>query len=152
MLVNCGKNITIDVDYSKLPENVKNHAMDLGIKSMLTDAHANVTKEEAGDNWAIDSLAVVEEKLAAMYTGDIRVASGRTGDPARKLALESATDKLVAESGKKKSQIDAKLLRQRAIALITADPSYMATARETIEKTRAHESPDGLVASLIAGL
>lgn len=146
--VNCGKDIEVEIDVAKLPANVMDHVIYIGLRNVLMDSHAGVTKDKSTDVYG-DSLAIVEKKLAAMYAGDIRVASARTGDPVRSLAIKLAADHLVKASKKKRSEIDAKALREAAIILLGRDSQFMDTARATVEATKGIESDIG---DLTAGL
>src|SRR5258708_7832308 len=56
MKVNCGKSIEVDVATDRLPQAVVNHATALGLKNMLTDAHA-------GEKDRAKARAKVEAKL-----------------------------------------------------------------------------------------
>jgi len=153
MFINCGKNIEIDVDFTKLPENVRAHALYIGVKNLLTDCHASITAKVSDDVTA-DSRPVVERKLAAMYSGDMRVSSSRSGDAVRSLAIKLASAKAVEKSGKKRAEIDSKALREVAVHMVETDAQYMDAARKAIESTKAHESEavDATVADLIAKL
>ncbi len=72
MLVNIGKTIVLDIDTTRLPSNVMDHVVYIGLRNVLMDSHANVTKEEAGDAFVEQARAVAEKKLAAMYAGNVR--------------------------------------------------------------------------------
>jgi len=153
MIVNIGKDIELNVDVTKLPENVRAHVEYIGLRNILMDAHASVTKESSANVYA-DSLAVAEKKLAAMYNGEIRVASSRTGDPVRALAIKLATNAIVADwtaknPTRKKTELDAKSVREAAVVLIGRNEKYLATARVTIESTKAIDADiDDLTAGL----
>lgn len=75
--VNIGKTIALDVDFAAFPQNVLDHILYIGARNILMDAHAGVTKEEAGDDMIPQARAVAEKKLAAMYAGEVRIGAMR---------------------------------------------------------------------------
>ncbi len=91
MEISIGKGIKIDVDRARMSYEVDDHIWAFGIRQMLADAHAGVTKDE--DNYVNKSRVLAERKLAALYAGELRV-NGERGprlDPiegeARRIAL-----------------------------------------------------------------
>lgn len=93
MHVNIGKGITLDVVVANIPQNVMDHVVAIGLRNILMDCHAGITKADNPDNYVELSRAKAEEKLAAMYAGDIRKAratSGVSRDPVRAEALKLA--------------------------------------------------------------
>lgn len=98
MLIDCGKAIKLDVETGRIPADVMNHVVKIGLRNILMDCHAGITKKENPGNYQTLAREKVEAKLAAMYAGDIRVAratSGVTRDPVRAEALSMAR-KIVA--------------------------------------------------------
>jgi hypothetical protein len=84
-----------------------------------------------------ESRAVAEKKLAAMYAGDVRTASGGERDPVRSEAIKLATKAVhaaIKKAGKKPADYDAKAIREKAVANIE---KFMATARENVERAKA---------------
>ncbi len=92
MNVNIGKGITLEVDELKLPSNVVEHIVYIGLRNVLMDTHAAITKNENPNDYVAKSRAVAEAKLQAMYNGEVRVNGERQRlDPvdaeARRIAL-----------------------------------------------------------------
>ena len=97
MNINIGKGLTIAVDTAKLGlgeiNAVASHVVAIGLRNILMDSHASITKADNPDDYAELSLAKATDKLEAMYRGDIRVArqsSGTSRDPVRAEALKLA--------------------------------------------------------------
>ena len=88
--VKIGKGLAIDVDPLKLPSNVLDHVIYMGLRNILMDSHASIKKDD-GDCKS-KSMAIVNKKLDALYNGIIRVAGERatfeaTEGEARRLCL-----------------------------------------------------------------
>lgn len=149
--VNIGKGIELSVDTTKLPANVMDNVVYIGLRNILMDSHAGITADKS-DDVAADSLAVAEKKLAAMYAGEVRSVGTRTGDPVKAEAIRLATEQLVKAArakGRKRSDIDAKALREAAIALVEKTPAITELARKRVAEARAVETDaDDLVAGL----
>lgn len=143
MDINIGKGLTLPVDTVKLglPADltpVAAHVVAIGLRNILMDAHASVTREEAGDDVQAQSLAASEKKLAAMYAGEVRTASTREGDPVRAEAIRMATDAIktaLRKAGKKPNKVDPKAIREKALGLIT--PELLAKAKARVDELRA---------------
>jgi hypothetical protein len=135
MLVNIGKGIELDVNTDQLGFDklgpVAAHIAKIGLRNILMDSHASVTAEKvgAGGDVMAESRAVAEKKLAAMYAGDVRTASGGERDPVR-----SEVHAAIKKAGKKPADYDAKAIREKAVANIE---KFMATARENVERAKA---------------
>lgn len=137
--VNIGKGLELSVDFTKLPQPVLDHILYIGARNILMDAHAGITADKSKDV-AADSLAVAEKKLAAMYSGEVRSTGTRTGDPVKAEAIRLASDQIKAaakKAGKKVSDIDAKALREAAIALVDRTPAITELARKRVEEAKA---------------
>ena len=140
MLVNVGKGIEIEVPFESFPANALSHVQYIGARNVLMDCHASVTADEYPDAAEREAVAraMVEKKLAALMSGEVRVASTREGDPVRAEALRMATDQIKAiirKAGKKVADYDAKAIREKAIARIT--PELLATARQRVEENKS---------------
>lgn len=149
--VNIGKGIELAVDLSKLNEAVLAHVVYIGLRNILMDSHAGVTADKS-DNVEAESRAVAEKKLAAMYAGEVRSVGTRTGDPVKAESIRLATDQLktaIRKSGKKVSEVDAKTLRDAAIALVERTPAIVELARKRVAESK---SVDADLGDLIAGL
>lgn len=81
MNVNIGKGIALDIDTAKIPANVMDHVVMIGLRNILMDSHAGITKETHPDNAARTDAAkgVAMKKLDAMLAGELRTAGTRTG-------------------------------------------------------------------------
>lgn len=142
MKVNIGKGIELDVNANALPPNALEHVIYIGLRNILMDSHASVTKETNPDDMAEVAQAIAEKKLAALMSGEVRVASSREGDPVKAEAIRIATDRIKAalrQKGKKVSDYDAKLLREKAVELIGKDASITELARNAIAARKSVE-------------
>lgn len=137
--VNIGKDLELDVDFSKFNSAVIDHILYIGARNILMDSHASVTAEKSADVQG-ESLAMAEKKLAAMYNGEVRTAGSRIGDPVKAEAIRIASDRIKAalrKAGRKLADVDAKALRQSAVELVDATPAIMAQARANVEAAKA---------------
>lgn len=140
MLVNVGKSIELDIDHTKLPENALNHAIMIGLRNILMDSHASITTEEypEADEREAAARAMVDKKLAALLSGEVRVVGTREGDPVRVEALRLATDIVkgkIRKAGKKVADYEPKAIREAAAKLIT--PELLATAKARVDEARS---------------
>lgn len=143
MEINVGKGITVDADLLKLGfgyENaghpVSSHVIYIGLRNMLMDAHAGISIDEP--DYQAKARAIVDKKLAAMYSGEVRVAGTREGDPVRAEAMRLAlaqVDAILRKAGRKPSKVEAKAKREAAQKLIT--PELLATAKSRVDESRA---------------
>lgn len=140
MLVNVGKGIELDIAHDKLPETALNHAIMIGLRNILMDSHASITADEYPDatERADAARAMVDKKLAALMSGEVRVASTREGDPvraeAKKMALAILTAKLRAD-GRKVKDVDPVKLRAAVDKLIT--PELLAKAKARVDENKS---------------
>lgn len=142
MLVNIGKDIELEIDYTELPTNAFEHVIRIGLRNILMDSHASITRESNPNDMQDAARAVAEKKLAALMTGEVRVSGSREGDPVRAEAIRSASAVIVAalkKAGtiKKVADIDSKLLREKAVELVGKKPEFLEKARETIEARKS---------------
>jgi hypothetical protein len=75
MLVAVGKGIELEVDVSRLDNDVRDHVMRTGLRNLLMDAHASVTTKAYTDNYVAKSRELAEKKLASLYAGVVRTPS-----------------------------------------------------------------------------
>lgn len=139
---------SVDVDTSKLPDDVYREALLQGLKVLINRGMSKVTKEALPDDAArkaeADHLAGVNvEKL---YSGDVKLtgakaksakASGAVMTEARRLAKNLVKDAMKA-NGIKISHVAASEITKAANALLEADPSIIDTATKNLadrEKT-----------------
>ncbi|SRR6266702_3903892 len=71
MEISIGKGMKIEVDRAKFTPEVNDHIWVFGIRQMLADAHAGMGKHE--DDYVNKSRVLAERKLAALYSGELRV-------------------------------------------------------------------------------
>lgn len=140
MDVNIGKTITLQVNVNDLPANALEHVIYIGLRNVLMDSHASVTKETNPDDIVAVARAMAEKKLAALMSGDVRVTSTRerVGDPVKveaiRIAMAPAKTALVKAGNAKP---DGKAIRAKAILLVSANPAYMSLAQKHIDEAKA---------------
>lgn len=150
MDINIGSGLVIPVDVTALPANAQEHVAYIGLRNILMDSHASVTKEDYTKEGVFDSTgylaakrAMADKKLAAMLAGDIRAVSIGTvvrGDPVRTEAIEIALDMTIKGAWRKAGKkVDAKAMRAEAIRLVETNPAYRHLAQGRVDK-RAEEA------------
>lgn len=144
MKVQIGKGIELDVDTDRLGlvnlTPVGAHVAYMGLRNVLMDSHASHTKEADGDNYVANSRATAERKLEALYNGEVRTLSTREGDPVKAEALRIATGHIrtaLRKAGRKLSEIDAKVIREKALDLIARNPSITVQAEKRVAELKA---------------
>lgn len=156
MQVQIGKEITLDVDTSKLSAAVMEHVTYIGLRNILMDSHASATVAEHGDEYRAVAQAMAEKKLVAMYAGEVRTTATREGDPVRAEAVRLATDAIRAairkagrkmKSDKHPDGITPAQLREAAIKHLEKTPAILALAKKRVDEARA--SGDADLAELI---
>jgi len=75
--IDCGKDITRVVDMRRLGlgvelSDVAAYVAVYGVKVILARVHAEFTEKDYPASWKIDSAKAVDDKLAALYSGDVR--------------------------------------------------------------------------------
>jgi hypothetical protein len=75
MLVAVGKGIELEVDVTRLNNEVRDHVMRTGLRNLLMDAHASATAKADPDNYIKRSRELAEKKLASLYAGVLRAQS-----------------------------------------------------------------------------
>jgi hypothetical protein len=137
MLVNAGKNIEVEVDLTRLNNDVTQHVMSIGLRNLLMDAHAGKSPQE--------SRAKVEAKLEALYSGAIRVTAGVRGpkaDPLNPAMLGMAQAIVSARDAADLSKMPAKA---RKVALTARTREYIeanrADLRAKVERALAPDEP-----------
>lgn len=151
MLVNVGKGIERDIDHTKLPQAALDHAIYIGLRNVLMDAHASITTDEYpnADERRAAAEAMVDKKLAALMSGEVRVASTREGDPVRAEAVRMAIgqiEDIIKANGKKVASYDRKVIREKALTRIT--PELLELARARVEQNKAATKGVGSLAEL----
>lgn len=135
MDVNIGKGITLAVDANALPPNALEHVIYIGLRNILMDSHAGIDKDE--DDYQAKSQATAEKKLAALMSGEVRVSSGREGDPIKSEAVRLATlavKAAIRKAGKKLSDYDAKVIREKALSVMD---KFMEQAQLNVASAKA---------------
>jgi hypothetical protein len=137
MLVDCGKSIMVDVRVDELSKQVMDHVVNIGLRNLLMDAHAGKQGEEAHTK--------VNNKLAAMYAGDIRVTSGPRGPKADLLnpAILGLAQSIV--SARDVVELSKMSAKSRRVALQTRVREYIeanrAELRAKVERFLASDEP-----------
>ena len=120
MDVKIGKGLEITVDVDALPEAARNHVIYMGLRNILMDSHASITKETNPTDYADVAMAMAEKKLASLMAGEVRTVTSREGDPVKAEALRMATAIIKdawRKSGKALKDLDVKVLRDKATIL-----------------------------------
>lgn len=147
MQINIGKlGTSIDVDVAKFAQPVNDYIFNYGLTQILNDCHSTVTATAEPDEAkrAAQVQALIDKKLEAMYAGDIRVASARTGDPVKAEAVRIATKAVVkhiktagGSKGKDPKAYTGAEIRAAVDKAIAANPAIMETAKANVEKAKA---------------
>ena len=146
MKVAIGKGLELSVDLDKfdLTETslspVVQHVIYMGLRNILMDSHAAHTKEADGDQYVANSQATAERKLAALYNGEVRTVGAREGDPVKAEAIRICIGHVkthLRKAGRKLSEIDAKVIREKATELLAKNPSIMAQAAKRVAELKA---------------
>lgn len=149
MQVNIGKGLEVEVDFTTMPQAAIDHILYIGARNVLMDSHASVTKETNPNDLQDVARAMAEKKLAALMSGEVRVASTREGDPVRAEAIRMATAQITAlikKAGRKVSDYEPKAIREKAVARIT--PELLAQARARVDQLKATIPADETLADL----
>jgi hypothetical protein len=72
MLVPIGKSIELEVDVTRLNDEVRDHVMRTGLRNLSMDAHASATAKGDPENYINRSRELAENKLASLYAGVVR--------------------------------------------------------------------------------
>lgn len=149
MDVQIGKGITIPVDPTALPQAALDHVLYIGLRNILMDSHAGIPTTEP--DYQAKASAIAEKKLAALMSGEVRVASTREGDPVKAEAIRIATDRIKAalrKAGRKVGDVDPKALRAKAVELIAKDGAIMVMAAQRVAEAKAEVAPDDVTEGL----
>ena len=128
---------TIDIDWDALPDNVKTHIIEYGLRQSLNDrvAGEKVTDEESADN----AMALVVKRVDGWHEGIVRTHTGGTVDPvateARRIAETAVKAAIKAKGGKIADY--AKQMPRLAAAYLEKYPETVDTARENVERAKA---------------
>jgi hypothetical protein len=85
-IIAIGEAGSIEVDTGKFNKAVNDYIFNYGLKQMLNDVHAGMTKKVEADDAKrkAGKLALVEKKLASLYDGHVAQARVGGGDPVAK--------------------------------------------------------------------
>jgi hypothetical protein len=72
MLVQIGKGLEMEVDTSRLNDEVRDHIIRTGLRNLLMDAHASATAKADPEGYVQKSRELAEKKLASLYAGVVR--------------------------------------------------------------------------------
>ena len=151
MEISIGKGLKIEVDRAKFTKEVDDHIWVFGIRQMLADAHASMGKDE--DDYVNKSRVLAERKLAALYSGELRV-NGERGprlDPvegeARRIALGQVQAQIRAGLCKVEGVVNRKVssyTTTQILGLVTAriatNPKIMIAAKNVVrDRMEANE-------------
>jgi hypothetical protein len=75
MLVAIGKGIELEVDVTRLNNEVRDHVTRTGLRNLLMDAHASATAKADPQGYVQKSRELAEKKLASLYAGVVRAQS-----------------------------------------------------------------------------
>lgn len=142
MQVQIGKGIALDVDYERFNAEVLQHVIYMGLRNVLMDSHASHTKDADGDNYVELSRDAAQRKLDSMYAGEVRAVGTREGDPVKAEAVRICVGHVKTawrKAGRKLSDLDAKVAREKALELLAKNPSIMAQAEKRVAELRAAE-------------
>ena len=73
--VQIGKGLEMEVDPSRLNDEVRDHVIRTGLRNMLMDAHASATAKADPEGYVQRSRELAEKKLASLYAGVVRAQS-----------------------------------------------------------------------------
>jgi hypothetical protein len=137
MRVQIGKGIELDVNTSKFNATVTEHVMYMGLRNILMDSHANHTKDADGDEYVTLSRETAQNKLNALYNGEVRVAGTRSSDPVatqmRALAIAHAKKSFVA-AGRKLRDVESKDITAEANKLLAKNEAALRKIAERMVK------------------
>lgn len=147
MQVNIGKGLELDINASELPQAALDHVIYIGLRNILMDSHASVTRETNPNDLQDAAMAMAMKKLDALMRGEVRVASSREGDPVRAEAIRMATDIIKAalkRKGTKVSDVEPKAIREAALKYLAteAGTALTAKAKARVEEQRAASGVD----------
>ena len=73
--VQIGKGLEMEVDTSRLNDEVRDHVIRTGLRNLLMDAHASATAKADPEGYVQKSRELAEKKLASPYAGVVRAQS-----------------------------------------------------------------------------
>jgi hypothetical protein len=73
--VQIGKGLEMEVDTSRLNDEVRDHVIRTGLRNLLMDAHASATAKDDPEGYVKKSRELAEKKLASLYAGVVRAQS-----------------------------------------------------------------------------
>jgi hypothetical protein len=138
--VDFGRGIKREVDLASLPKNVLERALYLGIYNMGKDAYAAATEKANPGDFREKSAVMVDRKIAAMISGDLRVNAGgpRESDPVRSEARRLCVAKI--KSGLAKKGVTKPTADQIAAHLTDANiDKFMMRAEKIVAERNATE-------------
>ena len=137
MRVPVGKTIELDVDVARfglpreLPANAS-HIVYVGLRNVLMDAHASVTKSDP--DCVAKSRTLAERKLDALYRGEIRTVSApRAADPIAAEIRRLATNIVQKTHAAALAKVSAKDRLAQLRVLVT---TYVAEHEKGVAATR----------------
>jgi hypothetical protein len=139
MLVAIGKGIELEVDVTRLNNEVRDHVTRTGLRNLLMDAHASATAKADPQGYVQKSRELAEKKLASLYAGIVRVQSvggvAKPTDPVSAVVMRLARRAIQKE---KASDIAAAPKDQR-LALINRLAAEYAQSHDVALRPRAEK-------------
>ena len=138
----------ISVDVSKLNATVQAYVFQYGLKQMLNDVHASVTKKVEPDDAkrVAGKQALVQKKLDSLYAGEVAQARvGQTGNPVERKMRELAEVDLKAKLrtiGKKPADYDKQVWAQVVAKQVAVKADAYRTAAEAILAVKVEQVED----------
>lgn len=135
----------VDVDSDKLPTEVYEEALKLGLKVLLNRGMSKVTKTSHPDEAALvaEANAIGEKNLEAIYAGKIKFSGakqksvgGAVMTEARRIAKALVKDAMKA-AGMKISHVASSAITKAANALIEQDPTIVEKAKANLAEREA---------------
>jgi len=148
---------SIEVEDATFTQAVKDYVYHYGLKQMLNDVHASVTKKVESDDVkrAEAKRAMVEKKLASLMAGEVAQARVGGGDPVakemRKMAEADLKAKLV-KLGKKVSDFNKDVWAEVVGKQVTAGEANYRKAAEAKLAIKAEPVKDSVDLSDLLGL
>lgn len=139
--VDFGRDIVREVDFAAMPEEVLHRALYLGVMNMGKDSYAPIKKDEVGAKAKSESK--VDQKLGAMYSGELRVNAGgerAPSDPVKAEAMKLAwpvVKAAIQKAGKLPKDKDAARETVKAAITDAILEKFMDRAREIVETRKA---------------
>lgn len=139
----------IDVPWERMPEEMRQHVVMFGLKTMLNNAHREEDDEAA-------AIALAEKKLAALMAGTVRVRAAGPASPLDRAAEELAEDEIKRRAKARGYKIkDIQPHMESLIASLLASDDGVAIlveAQRRIDAAASMDEGEGLADLLAAAM